>query len=168
MDIDDFIRLRFHELFHQLWSEKPAWRKGNFYLVDFEKFDVSRGHNGHGTERIVFSKQHILHRNALVLRARSKIAANGRSTVKSENLRNISSAKWVGDRHLSLDPPSITEEKYDSSFASSRVAHYRCLHFCSTGKNVSNGSTIVTINKMVPLVRRKNSGISTSFMGGLF
>lgn len=34
-----------------------------------------------------------------------------------------------GDRHLSLDPPSITEEKYDSSFASSRVAHYRCLHF---------------------------------------
>lgn len=88
--------VRFHELFHQRWrSEKPAWRKGNFYLADFEKFDVSRGYNGHGTERIVFSKQHILHRNALVLRARSKIAANGRSTVKSENLRNISSAKWA-------------------------------------------------------------------------
>lgn len=155
MNLDDFIQIpRFQELVHHRWSEKPAWRKEDFYLVDFEKFDVSQDYNGHGTERIVFSKQHILHRDA-------PGAFVSSSTLKDRRKWPVHGEKWKSTqyltcrmdwhRHLSLDPPSITQEIYDSSLVSFRLAHYRWLHFCSTEGNLSNSSGTQAINKILPL-----------------
>lgn len=57
----------------------------------------------------------------------SKIAANGRATVKSKNLRNISSAKWT-ER-----PPFIPRSFLDNERKMRQIVHlFEALHISST------------------------------------
>ena len=108
---------------------------------------------GLGTNRVSQTASFIeMHRTSF-LRARSKISPQ-MATVHGEKWKSTQYLirKMDRHRHLSLDPPPITEEIYTTGSLRLVVRGWRVIDDCifvSTRETVSNGSRIRAINKIL-------------------
>lgn len=119
------------------------------YLVDFEKFDVSRTTMPPARNESCFPNS-VSFTDASTtlfqgsLKDRRKWPGHGEKWKSTQYLIR----KMSKDRHLSARSSFDNERKIrGSSFGSPKVAYYRCPHFSRTGKNDPSGATMETVNE---------------------